>query len=68
MATTWQGEKECDLCLCRIRGWLFDAATRSGAWATMCEDCFQQHARGLGTGLGQKYVQRENDVFVKVAG
>jgi hypothetical protein len=37
----------------------YDAATRFGAWAYMCEDCFQAFGLGaLGTGVGQVLVLR----------
>lgn len=32
----------------------YDGATRMGPWANMCEDCFQCHGVGLGTGRGQR--------------
>jgi hypothetical protein len=30
--------------------------TKYGAWASMCESCFQVHGIGLGAGKGQRYV------------
>ncbi len=33
----------------------YDAKTKMGPWANMCEACFQEVGIGLGTGLGQKF-------------
>lgn len=32
----------------------YDAATKFGPWANMCESDFEVHGVGLGTGRGQK--------------
>jgi hypothetical protein len=37
----------------------FDAKTRLGPWANLCEACFAEHGIGLGTGLGQRLVLAE---------
>jgi hypothetical protein len=34
----------------------YDGATVMGPWANMCEDCFAQYGRGLGTGVGQRLI------------
>jgi hypothetical protein len=34
----------------------FDAKTRSGPWAYLCDEHFEQHGYGLGHGLGQRLV------------
>ena len=48
----------CDLC--RSLGATvvahYDAATKMGPWAFLCEDHFAQYAYGLGTGRGQRLV------------
>ena len=34
----------------------YDGATMMGPWANMCEECFELHGIGLGTGKGQKLI------------
>ena len=34
----------------------YDAKTKQGPWGFLCEDCFQKHGIGLGTGLGQRLI------------
>ena len=34
----------------------YDARTKMGPWAFMCEACFERHGAGLGMGLGQHLV------------
>jgi len=34
----------------------YDAATKMGPWANMCEEHFRQYGIGLGTGRGQRLV------------
>ena len=36
----------------------YDGKTSMGPWANMCEDHFQSHGTGLGTGRGQRLIQR----------
>lgn len=38
---------------------LYDAATKRGPWAFMCQECFDSEAKfpDLGTGKGQKLVR-----------
>lgn len=40
----------------------YDAKTKQGPWANMCEDCFPVHAASstLGTGHGQRLVLKDN--------
>lgn len=33
----------------------YDAKTKLGVWAYMCENCFKIHGVGLGLGKGQKF-------------
>lgn len=35
---------------------VYDARTKFGPWAFLCEDCFQSLGVGLGTGLGHRLV------------
>lgn len=37
----------------------YDGKTVRGPWANMCEDCFQSHGIGLGTGRGQRLIVGE---------
>jgi len=34
---------------------------RGGQWAYMCEACFKVHGIGLGTGLGQRLIKRNEN-------
>lgn len=34
----------------------YDAASKMGKWAFMCEECFSNYGMGLGMGVGQKLV------------
>ena len=34
----------------------FDARTTSGRWANLCQECFDVHGVGLGTGKGQRFI------------
>ncbi|GLY20025.1 hypothetical protein Kisp01_70390 [Kineosporia sp. NBRC 101677] len=34
----------------------YDGATTKGPWANMCEACFLDYGRGLGTGRGQRLI------------
>lgn len=48
---------------------VYDAATRSGPWATMTQESFDMHGLGrLGLGLGQKYVRNAAGELHKVEG
>jgi len=42
----------CDFC--GFREAAYDAKTKQGPWAYMCEECFKKHGVGLGVGLGQR--------------
>ena len=68
MATaTWLGSHTCDFCHKEITDILYDAKTKYGPWATMCNSCFFNNGLGLGLGLGQKY-KLNNGKFIKVEG
>ncbi len=51
--------KNCDLCHNEIKGCFYDAKTRMGPWGNLCSTCFGAYGLGLGTGLGQKYMARQ---------
>lgn len=34
----------------------YDGKTKTGPWAFMCQQCFDQQGTGLGTGKGQRLV------------
>lgn len=34
----------------------YDGKTKGGPWANMCQECFNKHGIGLGTGRGQRLV------------
>jgi len=57
----WSGSapEYCDICAGAIGGTFIDGATQYGPWACMCSTCHGTHGRGLGTGRGQKYQQKE---------
>lgn len=39
---------------------VYDAVTRLGPWAFMCELCYQKYGTGrLGTGIGQRLMLKE---------
>jgi len=42
----------CDFC--QFREAAYDAKTKQGPWANMCELCFKEHGVGMGIGMGQK--------------
>ena len=48
--------EKCDICDCKITDVVYDGRTKSGPWAWMCEKCFHEYGVGLGTGLGQKFM------------
>lgn len=52
--------KQCDICSKDFDNVMYDAKTRQGPWANMCQACFDQYAIGLGVGLGQKYIKQED--------
>ena len=39
----------------------YDAATKFGPWAYLCQEHFDSHGIGLGLGQGQELVQLERD-------
>lgn len=38
---------------------VYDGKTRMGSWAFMCQQCFDLHGIGLGTGKGQKLIRQD---------
>jgi len=49
---------KCDYC-CQEKA-QYDAKTKHGPWAYLCEECFQKIGVGLGLGKGQK-LERNNE-------
>ena len=48
---------KCDLCQNTA---LYDAKTKMGPWAYMCDECFNDYGpKQLGTGYGQKLILQE---------
>lgn len=39
---------------CKRQDALYDAKTKLGCWAYLCQDCFEVNGVGIGLGLGQK--------------
>jgi len=52
--------KNCDFCGENLKKspWFVDGATDQGPWACMCPICFDDHGKGLGMGMGQKFDSR----------
>jgi hypothetical protein len=51
-----EAKATCDICQKEAR---FDAKTKCGVWAFMCKSCFLKHGIGLGLGIGQMLIKRE---------
>lgn len=53
----------CDLCAAEGVKKIahYDAATRMGSWANLCEEHFARYAYGLGTGRGQRLILKEDN-------
>lgn len=47
---------------------IIDGATVHGPWALMTPESHARYGRGLGTGLGQKYVKQDDGKWLKVEG
>ncbi len=61
----------CDICRNGPLAVYYDARTKMGCWATLCEECFSHLGVGLGIGKGQKYEKTGNGseyVYVQVEG
>lgn len=64
----WSSSHKCDFCQKDCGKVLYDAATKYGPWATMCEDCWKKQGAGvLGPGFGQRYELNdlENQKYIK---
>lgn len=48
-------DKKCDFCDSSAK---YDGKTAGGPWANMCEKHFKAYGVGLGTGRGQKIIER----------
>ena len=65
----WQGSRKCEICGKEITGGrLYDAKTKYGCWATMCNDCYIRNGVGVGTGKGQRYELNADGEFEKTRG
>ena len=55
---SWLGKTRCDFCgedVTKHKAF-FDAVTKQGSWALMCDSCFHLYGKGeIGLGKGQKY-------------
>lgn len=53
---------DCDVCRAHgiTRAARYDAKTRAGVWASLCQECFDRYGGGLGVGKGQKLFVLEN--------
>jgi hypothetical protein len=49
--------EKCDICHGQLENLYYDAKTKEGPWANMCDSCWTVHRAysALGTGQGQKY-------------
>jgi len=69
MTTMRTPPKTCQVCPTSLTKVFYDARTRQGPWAYLCDDCFENLTSGrLGTGFGQKYEVQPNGTAVKVEG
>lgn len=62
----WQGGKRpsCDIHLYEKNTTVaahYDAKTKQGRWANLCQSCFEIHGMGLGTGKGQRLIFKEGN-------
>lgn len=65
----WQGKITCcDLCEKSIKETFVDGMTKTGPWAIMCQSCFDDMGRGIGTGLGQVYQEQPDGRWMNTAG
>ena len=58
MKKMWMGSLEngCDICGHPFGRFFFDAKTKVGTWALLCERCWGVYTdKRLGLGIGQKY-------------
>ena len=64
----WTSSSTCDICRKDCGSVLYDAVTKYGPWATMCEDCWNKHSiHALGPGLGQRYELKDGK-YIKTKG
>lgn len=57
----------CDICSSPFNGTMFDASLR-GCWGCFCRKCFDIYGMRLGTGLGQKYREKEGKYYLVAGG
>jgi hypothetical protein len=58
----------CSRPLAPVRMFVDGVHRPSGLWAFMCPACFLQLGRGLGDGLGQLFLLRDDGSWLQVAG
>jgi len=58
---------ECDFCKSSNRI-MYDAKTKQGLWATMCEKHFKAYGVKLGVGFGQEYKHEQTRGYIKIRG
>lgn len=69
MAVWWTGEVPARDDLGRpLRGVMYDARTRIGPWALLCQESYDLVGMGLGVGLGQRYEQQPDGRWLQTAG
>jgi ribosomal protein L37AE/L43A len=49
---------ECQFCEKEAK---YDARTKMGPWAFLCQSCFDKYGVGVGVGRGQKLEVRKNE-------
>ena len=66
----WCGEppKVCDITGIEIKDCFIDGQTKQGPWAIMTPESHRAYGRGLGQGVGQKYIRQGDGRWLKVAG
>ena len=52
---------KCDFCDAQAA---YDAKTKYGPWANMCQRCFWMHGIGLGIGRRQKLQEKKNRLWL----
>jgi hypothetical protein len=62
--------EKCDLCYRSFATMqiMYDAQTTLGAWANLCQTCFNRYGKGIGLGVGQRYQKQEDGRWLKTQG
>ena len=65
----WKGPVgQCNLCGSDFGKSMHDARTRHGAWANLCDACFEDEGCKAAPGWGQSYRKQPDGQWLKVAG